>query len=133
MSAQCRSNAARISRSSIGHLLMHGDEAWYRGLLRRRMIKGPAFTEFAETPWPHGARMPLTLEPPAGRAVRLDGGDTEDRVEGEAVEVPGRWSRARSAVRRREHLALHFRWPPALAVEASHRLQRLLICHPGRL
>jgi hypothetical protein len=24
MSDQCRSNAARISRSSIGHLLMHG-------------------------------------------------------------------------------------------------------------
>jgi hypothetical protein len=60
---------------------MHGDEAWYRGLLRRRMIKGPAFTEFAETPWPHGERMLLTLETPAGRAVWLGGGDTEDGVE----------------------------------------------------
>src|SRR5215212_8010336 len=134
MFVQCRSNAARISRSSIDHLLMHGDEAWYRGLMRRRiMTKGPAFTEFAETPWPHGARMLLALETPAGRAVRLDSCDTEDRVEGEAVEVPGRWSGTGSAVRRRERLALHFRRPPALAVEVGHRLQRPPIGHPGRL
>ena len=73
-----------------------------------------------------------TLKPPAGRAVRLGGGDTEDRVEGEAVEVPGRRSRARRAVRRRERLALHLRRPPALAVQAGHRLQRRPIGHPGR-
>src|SRR5215203_1391500 len=90
------------------------------------------FTGAANTLSPHEARTLLTLKAPAGRAVRLDGGDAKDCVKGEAVEVPGRWSRAGSAIRRCERLALHFRRPPALAVEAGHRLQCRPIGHPGR-
>src|SRR5215207_975790 len=85
------------------------------------------------SPTGEGGKGVRDSKPPASRPVRLDGGDTEDRVESEPVEVPGRWSRARRAVRRRERLALHFRWPATLAVEAGQRLQRWPIGHPGRL
>src|SRR5215207_11714828 len=85
------------------------------------------------SPTGEGGKGVRDSKPPASRPVRLYGGDTKHRVEGEPVEVPGRWSRARRAVRRRERLALHFRWPATLAVEAGQRLQRRPIGHPGRL
>src|SRR5829696_8045236 len=87
--------------------------------------------------WERGAggegRSGCGLEPPPRRPVRLDGRHTEDGMEGKAVDIPGRRSRARSAVRSREGLAFHFRRPPALAVQAGYRLQRRFVGDATRL
>src|SRR6266498_222571 len=67
------------------------------------------------------------LEAPAGRAVRLRRGDAEGNMEGEAIELPGRRSGARSAERSRERLAFHLGRPSTLTVQARRLLQRRLI------
>src|SRR5262245_22939449 len=75
-----------------------------------------AHTDLLFSPGTHSFRLvcPSALEAPASRTVRLCGGDTEGGMEGEAVALPGRWSGARGAVRRRERFALHLGRPATL-------------------
>src|SRR5690348_6789734 len=80
-----------------------------------------------------GTGAPSPGEAPAGRAVRLGGGDPDDRVEPEPVEVPGRRSGARRAERGGERVARHLGRPATVPVDGDHLFQRGPVGDPGRL
>src|SRR6185312_7113261 len=71
-------------------------------------------------------------EAPARCPVRLLHSDAVGRVECEAVEVPGRRSRAWGAVRRGERITVDRCFPTTLAVARREPFERRRVGHPAR-
>ena len=73
------------------------------------------------------------VEPPARGAVRLLAGNAKDGAVGEAVQVPGRRSGARGAVRCRERVPLRLRRPSVVAIVRGQSFHGRPIRHPRHL
>src|SRR5260370_33274215 len=79
------------------------------------------------------AREPWSLiEPPARRAIRLGGAQTDDRVESEPVKMPRRWPGARRAVGGGERVAGYLGRPADVTGDTGHPLQDCWLGDPGR-